>query len=189
MEKLYILSICEGEEGAEKVKAFLTPEQAEKIKKDIKGELNTENLISLVDGRIIDTGIIDDIKTPLEEAKNYNLIIFNNWKACGQPEACEELNDSNRELIKAFAEEFPAAMGLKINVYTEEERKRSGIFKITEAEHLYNFCCDFIFNGTAENFEEVKAAAEEWRKNGKISDLNKLYRVLEESNGVCMVWS
>lgn len=125
----------------------------------------------------------------LAEEKYNNLIIFNNWKACGQPEACEELNDSNRELIKAFAEEFPAAMGLKINVYTEEERKRSGIFKITEAEHLYNFCCNYIFNGTAENFEAVKAAAEKWRNGGKIEDLNKLDAALEAADGVCIIWS
>lgn len=125
----------------------------------------------------------------LAEAKHNNLIIFNNWKACGQPEACEELNDSNRELIKAFAEEFPAAMGLKINVYTEEERKRNGIFKVTEAEHLYNFCCNYVFNGTAENFEAVKAAAEKWRNGGKISDLNRLETVLQAADAVCVVWS
>ena len=125
----------------------------------------------------------------LAEAKHNNLIIFNNWKACGQPEACEELNDSNRELIKAFAEEFPAAMGLKINVYTEEERKRSGIFKITEAEHLYNFCCNYVFNGTAENFEAVKAAADKWRNGGQIRDLNRLEAVLQAADAVCMVWS
>ena len=122
------------------------------------------------------------------EAKHNNLIIFNNWKACGQPEACEELNDSNRELIKAFAEEFPAAMGLKINVYTEEERKRSGIFKITEAEHLYNFCCNYVFNGTAENFEAVKAAAEKWRNGGQISDLNRLEVILQAADAVCMIF-
>ena len=80
MEKLYILSICEGEEGAEKVKAFLTPEQVEKIKKDIKGELNAENIIVLTDGRKIESGIIDDIKTPLEEAKYNNTEIFHNWR-------------------------------------------------------------------------------------------------------------
>ena len=125
----------------------------------------------------------------LAEAKRNNLIIFNNWKACGQPEACEELNDSNRELIKAYAEEFPAAMGLKINTYTEDEKKKSGIFKVTEAEHLYNFCCDFIFNGTAENFEAVKAAAEEWRKSGKINALNKLEKLLKTIEAVCVVWS
>lgn len=125
----------------------------------------------------------------LTEVKHNNLIIFNNWKACGSPEACDELNNSNRELIRAYAEEFPAAMGILINPNTDEEKRKGGIFKITETENLYNFCCNYIFNGTAENFEIVKATAEKWRNGGKIDDLNKLDTALEAADGVCIIWS
>lgn len=125
----------------------------------------------------------------LAEAKHNNLMIFNDWNVGGCPEACDKLNDSNRELIKAYLQEYPAAMGLKINVYTEEEKRNSGIFKIADAEKLYNFCCEYVFNGTAENFQAVKVAAEKWRNGGKIEDLNNLEKILQAADGVCMVWS
>lgn len=108
---------------------------------------------------------------------------------CGQPEAYNELNNSNRELIKTYAEEFPEAMALKINIYTEEDRCRGGIFKINEAKILYNFCCNYIFDGSAENYAVIKEAAEKWRTNKKIGDLHELENSLEAANGVCMIWS
>ena len=185
MEKLYILTLCDGEKEAETVTAILKPEQVEEIKKDIAGELNKENLITLTDGRIIESGIIDDIKTPLQVAKYNNLIVFRTWKSYGQPEAWDKLNDSNRELIKAYAEEYPAAMGLKVNAQRENE----GIFKIANVKILYNFCCEWIFNGTAENFEAVRAAAKQWRNSGKIDDLKRLEAILQAADGICMVWS
>lgn len=40
----------------------------------------------------------------LAEARHNNLIIFNSWRAYGQPEAYNELNNSNHELIKAYNE-------------------------------------------------------------------------------------
>lgn len=125
----------------------------------------------------------------LAEARHNNLIIFNSWMAYGQPEAYNELNNSNHELIKAYAEEFPEAMALKINIYTEEDKRSGGIFKINEAKNLYNFCCNYIFNGTVENFETVKATAEKWRNGGKIDDLNKLCAALKTADGVCIIWS
>ena len=125
----------------------------------------------------------------LTKAKRNNLIVFTDWMHYGCPEAYDELNDSNRELIKAYAEEFPAAMALKINLYTEDEKKTSGIFKIANAENLYVFCCNYIFDGTAESFEKVKAAVEKWRKGGSINDLNKLDQVIQEANGIIILWS
>lgn len=121
----------------------------------------------------------------LAEAKHNNLMVFNDWKYYGTPEAYKELNDSNRELMKAYAAEFPEAMGLKINA----ERENKGIFKIADVKVLYNFCCEWIFNGTAENLKAVKEAAEEWRTSRKIEALNKLEKILQAADGVCMVWS
>lgn len=60
--KKYSLLLCEGEPEEERVTAFLTNEQANKIKADIKGEIHSQNLITLTDGRIIDSGIVDSIK-------------------------------------------------------------------------------------------------------------------------------
>lgn len=119
----------------------------------------------------------------LAEAKHNNLIIFNNWRAYGQPEACDALNNSNRELIKAYTEDFPEAMAFKFNIYTEEEKLTGGVFKIMETENLYNFFCDYIFNGIAENFAAVKEAAEKWRDNKKNDALHKLEATLEAANG------
>lgn len=60
--KKYALTLCEGEPEEEIVTAFLTNEQVNKIKADIRGEVQSENLITLTDGRIIETGIVDAIK-------------------------------------------------------------------------------------------------------------------------------
>lgn len=61
-QKKYSLTLCDGEPGEEKVSAFLTNEQVEKIKADIRGEAQVENLVTLTDGRVIDTGIVDSIE-------------------------------------------------------------------------------------------------------------------------------
>ena len=60
--KKYSLTLCEGEPEEEIVTAFLTNEQVKKIKADICGEVQSQNLITLTDGRIIESGIIDKIK-------------------------------------------------------------------------------------------------------------------------------
>lgn len=125
----------------------------------------------------------------LNEAKQLNYFVFNNWMVCGQSEACNELNNSNRELIRAYAEEFPAAMGILINPITDEEKRKGGIFKITETENLYNFCCNYVFDGSAENYAVIKEAAEKWRTHKKMSDLHELETALEAASGICIIWS
>lgn len=55
-----------------------------------------------------------------------------------------------------------------------------------DAENLYNFCCDYVFDGTPENIEKIKAAEEEFKKTGITENLTN---VLDAADGICLVWS
>lgn len=57
--KKYKLILCEGEPEESIVYANLTFDEVETIKKDMRGELNYQCLITLEGGKTIDTGIID----------------------------------------------------------------------------------------------------------------------------------
>ena len=48
-----------------------------------------------------------------------------------------------------------------------------------KADELHNFCCDYVFNGTAENIEKVKAAEK---------SVN-LMVTLDEADGILFIWS
>lgn len=115
------------------------------------------------------------------EAKESNKAAYIAHIYAGSPEADDRLNDSNRTFIKAYAEEFPEAVCLKLN---PELR----FFKPAE-DPLYNFCCNYIFDGSAENAEEIKRLAADFWKSGKIDDLNKLDDELEKANVYYFIWS
>lgn len=66
-KKEYSLVLCKGEPEEETVKALLTDQEVDLIKKDLSGELNTGINIELVDGREIEIGIIDEIAIPERE--------------------------------------------------------------------------------------------------------------------------
>jgi hypothetical protein len=69
--KRYELTLCKGEPEEEVVFARLTNKEVDLIKEDIAGCLFCLNYISTEDGKMIETGIIDDIKEyPTEEEPN-----------------------------------------------------------------------------------------------------------------------
>ena len=49
----------------------------------------------------------------LQEAITHNNAAYAKWIAYGKPEAFTELNDSNRELIRAYLQDHPSARGYK----------------------------------------------------------------------------
>lgn len=102
----------------------------------------------------------------LEEAKKKNYEAYHKWRMYGRPEAFTEMNDSNRDLIRAYIEENPNAVGYKLF---------EGIVELKN-NPLYNFCCDYIFDGSlAEKVKNTKPI--------NIGD------VLNEKNSFCIVWS
>ena len=115
------------------------------------------------------------------EVREHNKAAFAAHWRNGRPEADDTLNESNRELIKAYAEEFPEAICLKLGYELK-------FFRPAE-EPLYNFCCNYIFDGASENTEEIKRLAANFWKSRKIDDLNKLIEELEKANVYDLVWS
>ena len=105
----------------------------------------------------------------LEQARTKGNEAFREWVLMGQPEAYNDLNESNIETIKAYMAENSNALGYKFH---------KGIVNL-KADELHNFCCDYVFNGTAENIEKVKAAEK---------SVN-LMVTLDEADGILFIWS
>ena len=102
----------------------------------------------------------------LEEAKRKNDEIFYKWLVYGRPEAFSELNDSNRDLIRAYLEENPDAVGYRLF---------EGIVEL-KSNPLHNFFCDYIFSRSLT--EKVTST--------KPIDIDD---VLNEKNSLCIIWS
>lgn len=111
----------------------------------------------------------------LEQAKEKNNDASMFWLWEGMPEAYDKLNDSNRDIIKAYLKEFPNAKGYKFH---------KGIIDLKSEKTLYNFCCDYVFNGTPENITKIQAAEKAPNAFPK-----RLQNILEEANGICLLWS
>lgn len=116
----------------------------------------------------------------LKQVKEKSNQVYLQWLVAGMPEAYEEFNDSNREIIKAYISEFPDAIGYKFN---------EGFVEVKSDKTLYNFCCDYIFDGNFMNMSRVQKMHEQYAKSGKVEDLQKLQTVLEKANGICLIWS
>ena len=104
----------------------------------------------------------------LSKAIINNNIAYAKWRAYGQHEADNILNDSNRELIKAYQQKYPNAKGYKA---------WNGIKEITET--IYNFAMDIIFDGTEQAIAEINAEPNE----------SKRLDIAEKYNGICLVWT
>lgn len=104
----------------------------------------------------------------LKEAIQNNIGAYVNWNKNGRHEADNELNDSNRELIRAYQKEYPNAKGYKLN---------DGIVDLDG--ELYNFCCDYIFDGSKKIVDALNKESEEYKK----------FDILEKFDAICLVWS
>lgn len=116
----------------------------------------------------------------LTQAKENSNRAYRYWVAGGMREACDDLNNSNREIIKVYISEYPNAIGYKFH---------EGFVEVKNAETLYNFCCDYVFDGNSENMAKVEKLHKQYKNSGKIADLGNLQNALEEANGICLIWS
>lgn len=105
----------------------------------------------------------------LNEAIENNKMIYYKWIIKGRPEADDNLNDSNRNLINAYKKNYPNAKGYMLY---------KGVVEIPNV--VYNFDLDYIFNGDdTELIQELEKEKEEYKK------LN----ILDKNNAICLVWS
>ena len=112
----------------------------------------------------------------VKQLRKQNLETFAAWHLGGTHEADDDLNDGNLGTIKTYMAENPNAKGYKYH---------EGIIDL-DTENLYNFCCDYIFDGTPENIEKIKAAEGEFKKT-RIPE--NLTNTLDAADGICLVWS
>lgn len=104
----------------------------------------------------------------LQEVIDKNNAIYAKWVINGRHEADDELNSSNRELIRAYQKEYLNAKGYKCN---------EGITELSD--DMYNFGIDILFIGTEEIIQKLNAEAEEYKK----------LDILDDYNGIYLVWS
>ena len=104
----------------------------------------------------------------LQEVIDKNNTIYAKWVINGRCEADDELNNSNRELIRAYQQKYPNAKGYKA---------WNGIKEITVT--IYNFAMDIIFDGTEQAIAEINAEPNE----------SKRLDIAEKHNGICLVWT
>lgn len=104
----------------------------------------------------------------LQEVIDKNNAIYAKWVINGRHEADNELNSSNRELIRAYQKEYLNAKGYKCN---------EGITELSD--DMYNFGIDILFIGTEEIIQKLNAEAEEYKK----------LDILDDYNGIYLVWS
>lgn len=94
------------------------------------------------------------------------------WSSWGSREADDKFNDAVVEFIKAYKKAYPAAVGYKAH---------EGIVEITG--RIYNFHCDMVFDGRAENIAKVDEAI----KAGKSA--NDILDIIEGMGGEYIVFS
>lgn len=104
----------------------------------------------------------------LQEIIDKNHATYAKWVINGRCEADDELNNSNRELIRAYQKEYSNAKGYKCN---------EGIVELSD--DMYNFGIDILFIGTEEIIQKLNAEAEEYKK----------LDILDDYNGIYLVWS
>ena len=101
----------------------------------------------------------------LQEAIRRNNVAYAKWMTYGKPESFAELNDSNRELIKAYLKEHPTAKGYKYY---------HGVIELHD-HPLYNFCCDFVFDLGSRVVVSI--------------DPKKAEHTFTPQNSICLIWS
>ena len=111
-----------------------------------------------------------------KDIQNNDTLNYFNWCQSGCREASDELNDGNREIIRQYMELFPNAMGYKFY---------RGLIDLKQEKH-YNFFCDWVFNGTEESLIKVKHMEREFEKTHEPTVLSD---VLEQADGICLIWS
>ena len=94
------------------------------------------------------------------------------WSSWGSREADDKYNDAVIEFIKAYKKAYPAAVGYKAH---------EGIVEITGK--IYNFHCDMVFDGSAENIAKVNEAI----KAGKSA--NDILDIIEGMDGEYIIFS
>lgn len=113
----------------------------------------------------------------LQQAKEKRDKIYSDWRNLRYPRGYNVLNDSNTEVIKAYMNENSNALGYNYREFVE-----------LKADGLCDYCCSYIFNGTAENIEKIKAA-ELLDEFGLHKDIDKLVDTLMEIGGISLIWS
>lgn len=101
--------------------------------------------------------------------------------------ALNALNDSNRELIKAYITVFPDAKGYKYYSGVVDLHDLNGKF--------YNFCIDIIFDGSAEVLRRIESIDKEYSHlcqnslgSAYEAEMRKEEVIEEYGNGKYLIW-
>lgn len=124
-----------------------------------------------------------NISTELSNAIRDNGVIFSHWIYCQKPEAYDQLNNSNRKLIMAYAKMYPNAFAINVSKNVMKPLKA-----VAETE-MVNFCFDYLINGLKANTILISELLNCWEMKKDVKILDQLYEQFDCADGVCLVWS
>ena len=116
----------------------------------------------------------------LNIAKRKNLIAYTDWLCGGKLEGDPILNDSNRDVIGAYACCYPEA--ICVNTVNGE------MFSPLEM-HCCNFSCSCVFNGGEADITVVKTALDAFRKNPSITAFDNFEKTIESAHPMHIIWA
>lgn len=113
-------------------------------------------------------------------AKRKNLIAYTDWLRNGKLEGDDTLNDSNRDVIEAYACCYPEAVC--VNTHSGE------MFSPLETR-CHNFACSCVFNGVEANINAVKTALDAFRKNPSTAAFDNFEKTIENAHPMHIIWA
>ena len=119
-------------------------------------------------------------KEALAIAKRKNLIAYTDWLRSGKLEGDTVLNDSNREIIGAYACCYPKAVCVDT---------RSGKMFSPLETHCCNFSCSCVFNGSEADISIVKTALDAFRRNPSITAFDNFEETIKNAHPMHIIWA
>ena len=103
--------------------------------------------------------------------------------ANGSPEADEELNSANLQVLREYIALYPNAMFVKLN-------DTAPIIPAKNAK-LHNFCCDLVFNADVdtEKVEDIKKKIISYKKSPNLEEVSCIWDTICTVDGLSFLWS
>jgi len=104
------------------------------------------------------------------------------------PEACEELNNIQRQKINAVLEKYGTAYIGNTNYYGDERKKLTAdkIFKEYNGQHIYNFAASIVIPKKDDKLEELIL---NFNKTSSPSILDIIWNRVIALGGANLIWS
>lgn len=122
-------------------------------------------------------------KSKLEEFSEMLNEAYNVHLSKGCPEADDDLNGTNLQVLKEYIALYPNAMLVKLNDAVP-------VIPAKNAK-LHNFCCELVYNADAdaEKIEHLKEMINSYKKSPNLEDVSCIWESINTVEGLSFLWS